>query len=101
MALRTGAEIRNCLRMRSTGCDVAASTAAFGLEIHCARHSELSSSPMDHIAGALHGDGWPRPSHTRTFQWHAMRLARGLPEYKIWMVSPEDTFPESQRSPVS
>jgi len=33
-----------------------------------ARHSDLFSKPMDHIAGALHGEGWPVRSHMRTFQ---------------------------------
>ena len=53
---------------------------------------------MDHFAGALHADGAPVWSQTRTFQKACFRLASGAPWYSIWFCRLLRVFPESQRS---
>ena len=67
--------------------------------IHFAVQSDRSSRPIDHFAGALHGETWLSRFQTRTFQKERARDPSGLPAYAICEVESESTLPESQRSP--
>ena len=97
MARRTGLEIRNSLR--NNGAGVSGVLAAVR-EIQAAFQSAFSRMPMDHRAGALQAEAAPSVPQERTFHQQRWWEPSGLPLYSTWMLSEEETFPLSHKSPT-
>ena len=64
-------------------------------------HSSGATTPIVHVAGGLHADGWPPRSQTLTFQKTRRDDDSAAPAYGMWAVSSDSLRPLSHRSPRS